>query len=111
MHYQGDYMTTISEAITTIKKAENDADRIIEEAKQTSFEMKDDAKQKTGKIIQGAKDEANEKAGEIVYSAEDDARKETSQIAIKSDENIKNIKNEATGNIDEAMESIVKNIL
>jgi V/A-type H+-transporting ATPase subunit G/H len=31
-------MTTISEAITTIKKAENDADKLIESTKENSSE-------------------------------------------------------------------------
>jgi len=37
------YMTTISEAITTIKKAENDANSLIEDSEKKSTEIIDDA--------------------------------------------------------------------
>ena len=40
-------MISISEAITTIKKAENDADKLIEDTKQASSEMKEKAKRKS----------------------------------------------------------------
>ena len=36
-------MTTISEAITTIKKAENDADKLIEDTEKKSSEMIDES--------------------------------------------------------------------
>ncbi len=104
-------MISISEAISTIKKAENDADKLIEDTKQKSLEMKEDAQEKAKTIIQSAKDEAQEETGEMISKAQDDARRETSQISYKADEDIKNTKNQASGKIDEAVDIIVKNIL
>jgi len=43
-------MTTISEAITTIKKAENDADKLIEDTKEKSSEKIEEARLKSKEI-------------------------------------------------------------
>jgi len=56
-------MTTISEAITTIKKAENDADKLIEDTEMKSSEMIDEAESEAKKIIKKAKEELAEKIG------------------------------------------------
>ncbi len=104
-------MISISEAITTIKKAENDANKLIEDTKQESSEMKEQAREKANATIKAAKDEAQESTGEIIFKAEDDAKKETIQISKQADENVKNIKNQATGKIEGAVDIIVKNVL
>ena len=102
---------SISEAITTIKKAENDADKLIEDSKQRSFKMKEEAKEKADVLIKNAKNEAHEETGEIIFKAEEDAKKETLQISNNANENINNIKNQATNKISNAVDIIVKNIL
>ncbi len=104
-------MMSISEAITTIKKAENDANKLVEDAMQESSQMKENAREKTKAVIQAAKDEAHEETGGIISSAEENARKETIQISNKADENIKNTENQAKGKIEGAVEIIVKNVL
>lgn len=104
-------MISISEAITTIKKAENDADKLIGDTNQESSKMKEDAKEKANALIQQAKDEAHEDTGEIIFRAEEDVKKETIQISKKANENIINTKNQAKDKIEEAVEIIVKNIL
>lgn len=104
-------MMSISEAITTIKKAENDADKLIEEAKVRSVEMKEESRENASAIIQKAKDEANEKTGETLLKAEEDAKRETIHISNQADQKIKNTKDKATGKIGEATDIIVKNIL
>jgi len=45
-------MTTISEAITTIKKAENDADNLIEDTKLKSSEKIEESRNKSKEIIE-----------------------------------------------------------
>ena len=104
-------MMSISEAITTIKKAENDADKLIGDAKQRSSKMKEEAKEKAEVLIKNAKNEAHEETGDIIFKAEDDAKKETLQISKQADEKITTTKNQAAGKVDEAVEVIVKNIL
>ena len=104
-------MMSISEAITTIKKAENDADKLIEDSKQRSFKMKEEAKEKTEALIKNAKDEAYEETGDIIFKAEDSAKKETLHISKQADENINKTKNQATGKVNEAVNIIVTNIL
>jgi len=104
-------MMSISEAITTIKKAENDADKLIEEAKERSVEMKEESREKVNSIIQEAKDEANEETDKILIKAEEDAKRETINISNHGEEIIRNTKNQSKGKIEEAVEIIVQNIL
>ncbi len=104
-------MISISEAITTIKKAENDAEKLIEDSKQTSSEMKEQAREKADALILNAREEAQTDTGGILSIAEEDARKETIQISNNANQNIDNINNQAKGKIDEAVKIIVKNVL
>lgn len=104
-------MISISEAITTIKKAENDAEKLIEDSKQVSSQMKEEARVKADALIQNARNEAHEKTGGIISKAEEDARRETINISSQADETIKNTKNQATGKTDAAVDVIVKNVL
>ncbi|MGZ7095236.1 MAG: ATP synthase archaeal subunit H [Methanobacterium sp.] len=104
-------MMSISEAITTIKKAEIDADKLIEDAKQRSSEMKADAKKQSEALIKSAIEEANKETGDILLKAEEDAKEETNRISTKAEDNIRSIENQAKDKIDEAMDIIVKNVL
>lgn len=104
-------MISISEAITTIKKAENDAEKLIEDSKQTSSEMKEQAREKADALILNAREEAQTDTGGILSIAEEDARKETIQISNNANQNIDNINNQAKGKIDDAVKIIVKNVL
>ena len=47
-------MTTISEAITTIKKAENDADSLIADAKQKSADLIEESHSKAEEAVEKA---------------------------------------------------------
>ena len=55
----------MSEAITTIKKAESDANKLIEDTEAKSSEMIQEAKSKSKETIEKAKEEANSDAEKI----------------------------------------------
>ena len=73
-------MTTISEAITNIKKAENDADKLIEDAKVKSSEIIEESTSKTSENIEIDKEKANSEEEKIFFEAETNAKKEAKHI-------------------------------
>jgi V/A-type H+/Na+-transporting ATPase subunit G/H len=104
-------MTTISEAITTIKKAENDADGLIDDSKKNSFEMIEDARTKSKEIVAKAKEDANNEAENILFEAETNAKKEAYKIANTTAEEVEVSKKKASDMVEEAADIIVKSVL
>lgn len=101
----------ISEAITTIKKAESDADKLIDDAKKRSSEMIEKAKEKSEKIIEDAKNEAYHEAETIKFEAENKAKEEVHRILKETDESIEITRSKTTDLIDRAVDIIIKSVL
>ena len=104
-------MITISEAITTIKKAENDADKLIEDSKLKSSEMIDEAKAKSMEMMETAKKEAQSQSETIISEAETNAKKEAVHISNRAQTGVQNIKTQSAGKVAEAANIIVKSVL
>ncbi len=104
-------MTTISEAITTIKKAENDADKLIEYTKEKSSEKIEEARLKSKEIIEKSKEEARSQAENMLFEAETNAKKEALHISNKTAEKVEITKKTAMDKVDEASDIVVKSIL
>ena len=85
-------MTTISEAITNIKKAENDADKLIEDAKVKSSEIIEESTSKTSENIEISKEQANSEAEKILFEAETNAKKEAYHINHETGEKVEQTK-------------------
>jgi V/A-type H+/Na+-transporting ATPase subunit G/H len=104
-------MTTISEAITTIKKAENDADTLIENTKEKSSEKIEESRLKSKEIIEKSKEDAYSQAENMLFEAETNAKKEALHISNKTAEEVELTKKTAMGKVDEAADLVVKSIL
>lgn len=104
-------MTAISEAIKTIKEAENNADELVNDSKAKSIEMIENANLESTNIIKEAKESAKDQAKDIIFKIEENARKEARLIIDKTEKNVNVFENESRSNIDEAASIIVKNIL
>lgn len=104
-------MTTISEAITTIKKAENDADKLIEDTKQRSSEKIDESRLKSKEIVEKSKEEAQSQADNMLFEAETNAKKEALHISNRTAEEVEITKKNAMDKVDEAADLVVKSIL
>ncbi|UTB33566.1 MAG: ATP synthase archaeal subunit H [Methanobacterium sp. ERen5] len=104
-------MTTISEAITTIKTAENDADKLIEDTKELKSERIEEARLKSKEIIAKSKEEASAEAENMAVEAETKAKKEALHISNTTSEEVRVTKSTAMNKVDEAADLIVKSIL
>ncbi len=104
-------MAEISEAITMIKKAEDEADQLVLDADFKGKEMIDNSRQDAETTISKAKNEATQEAKKTVFDAEDKAKNKAKSIIADSKGNINSLKNKAMANVDEAASIIVKNIL
>jgi len=104
-------MITISEAITTIKKAENDAKKLLEDAKQRSSEIIKEANQVSVSIVEKTREDANERSKQIIFEAENKAKIEANRILKETEDEVSNIKAKTTDKIDEAATVIINNIL
>lgn len=104
-------MTTISEAITTIKKAENDADMLIEDTKELKSKKIEEARLKSKENIAKSKEEASTEAENMAFEAETKAKKEALHISNKTSEEVQVTKSAAMNKVEEAADLIVKSIL
>ncbi len=104
-------MEEISETIGSIRKAESDADSIIEEANKKSTEMIQEARQKVDSDIEQAKTDAQEEVERIILAKEEEAGSEAASITNKSDEDLENSLRGSQDKIDDAAEIIIKTVL
>ena len=104
-------MTTISEAITTIKKAENDADKLKEDTKQKSSEMIEESRLKAKEIIEKSKEDTLSQAENMLFEAETNAKKEALHISNKTAEKVEINKKTAMDKVEEASDVVVISIL
>jgi V/A-type H+-transporting ATPase subunit G/H len=104
-------MTTISEAITTIKKAENDADKLKEDTKQKSSEMIEESRLKAKEIIEKSQENARNEAENMLFEAETNAKKEALHISNRTAEDVEKTKKTAMDKVEEASDIVVKSIL
>lgn len=104
-------MANISEAISAIRKAESDADGIIDEANKKSTEMIQEARAKVDSEIDTAKSEAQDEAKHILLAKEEEAGKEAVIITNKSESDIKESLRGSENNVDDAAEIIIETVL
>ncbi len=104
-------MTTISKAITTIKKAENDADKLIEDTKEKSSEKIEKSRLKSNEIIEKYKEDAYGEAENMLFEAETNAKKEALHISNKTADEVEKTKKIAMGKVEEASDVVIVNIL
>ncbi|MBM4241161.1 MAG: ATP synthase archaeal subunit H [Euryarchaeota archaeon] len=104
-------MITISEAISTIKKAENDAKKLLEDANQGSSEIIEKANEESISIMEKTKEDANERYRQIIFESEGKAKNEANRILRETEKEVSNIKAQTEDKIDEAATVITNNIL
>jgi V/A-type H+/Na+-transporting ATPase subunit G/H len=104
-------MITISEAITTIKKAEYDAKRLLEEAEERAAKIVEKAYEESSNIMDKTKEDAGERYKEIIFKAESKAKNEANRILRETDSEISRIKTMTADKIDDAAKVIINNIL
>ncbi|PAV06999.1 V-type ATP synthase subunit H [Methanosphaera cuniculi] len=104
-------MANISEAISAIRKAESDADGIIDEANKKSTEMIQQARSTVDSQISKAIEEANDEAKHIVNAREDEAAKEAVIINNESDQDIKKSLMGSEKNVEDAADIIIEIVL
>jgi V/A-type H+-transporting ATPase subunit G/H len=104
-------MADISETIASIRKAESDAESLIENANKQSTEMIQEARTNADSAVEAAKLEAQEEAKHILLAKEDEAGKEATIITNESETNIKNSLRGSENNVDSAAEVIIETVL
>lgn len=111
-HIKGDLkMAIISDTISSIRKAESDADSLIEEANKKSTEMIQEARVNSDSLIEAAKAEAEDQAKHIILAKEEEARKEAVIITNESEQHIKDSLRGSENNVDDAAEIIIETVL
>ncbi len=104
-------MVSISDAINTIRKAESEADSIVEEANKKSTEMIQEARANVDSTIEAAKAEAQDKAKHMLLAKEEEAGKEAVIISNESDSNIKESLRGSENNVEAAADIIIDTVL
>lgn len=104
-------MANISDAISSIRQAESEADGIIDDANKKSTEMIQEARSKVDSDINKAVDEANDEAKHIILAREEEAGKEAVVIKNKSDEDIKRSLMGSENNVEDAADIIIETVL
>ena len=104
-------MTTISEAITTIKKAENDAKRLLEDANDGSSKIIQDANEESSRIMEKTKEDAETQQNEIIFESENKAKVEANGILRDTKSEVSKIEAQTTDKIDDAATVIINHIL
>lgn len=101
----------IVESLQTIKNAENQARKRVEDAKAKAGNVVEDAKAEAEKIIAEGIGNARDQAERMKRDAEKDAREECRNITEAWNNEITKLRNEAQKNVTKAREFIVQTLL
>lgn len=104
-------MMTISEAITTIKRAENDAKKLLEDAEKQAAEIIEKANAESISIMEKTENEAMEQRKQIIFEAETKGKNDANRILRESESEVSKIKSQISDKIDDATKVVVDNIL
>lgn len=104
-------MTTISEAITTIKKAENDSKKLLEDANERSSKIIQEANEESSRIKEKTKDEAETQKNNIIFESENKAKLEANRILRDTASEVSKIDAQTADKIDDAATVIINHIL
>ena len=104
-------MTTISEAITTIKKAENDAKKLLEDANEQSSKIIQEANEESSGIKEKTKQDAETQKNEIIFESENKAKLEANRILRDTTSEVSKIEARTADKIDDAASVIINHIL
>ncbi|MDO5850937.1 MAG: ATP synthase archaeal subunit H [Methanobacteriaceae archaeon] len=104
-------MASISETISNVRKAESDADSLIENANQKSAEMIQNARTEAESCIDEAKNDAFEESKHVLLAKEEEAKKEAVIITNESDKTVKDTLRGSEQNVEAAADTIIKTVL
>ncbi len=104
-------MMTISEAITTIKRAENDAKKLLEDAKEHAVEIVEGANAESVSIMEKTEKDALELRKQIIFDAESKGKNDANRILREAESEVSKIKSQIIDKIDDATRVVVDNIL
>jgi V/A-type H+-transporting ATPase subunit G/H len=104
-------MITISEAITTIKKAENDAEGLLEDANERSSKIIEEANEQIKSLMDETKESAQAQGQQIIFKAETNAKNDANRILRETDAKVTQIKERTASKIDDAVAVIIEHIL
>lgn len=104
-------MITISEAISTIKKAENDAIKLLEDANERASDIIKKANEESISIREKSKEDANQRYKQIIFESESKAKNEANRTLRETEREVSDIKAQTKDKIDEAATVIINTIL
>lgn len=104
-------MANISDAISSIRQAESEAESMIDEANTKSTQMIQEARFKVDSDIEAAIAEANDEAKHIILAKEEEAGKEAVVITNQSDADIKQSLAGSENNVESAADIIIETVL
>jgi len=104
-------METISEAITAIKRAENDAKMLLEDAKKQASEIVEGANADSVSIMEKTEKEALEQHKQIIFEAESKGKNKANRILRDAESEVSRIKSRIVDKMDNAARVVIDNIL
>lgn len=104
-------MITISEAITTIKRAENDAKKLLEDAEEQAAEIIERANAESVSIMEKTEKDASEQRNQIIFDAESKGKNDANRILREAESEVSKIKSQTSDKIDDATKVVIDNIL
>ncbi|MEN4006551.1 MAG: V-type ATPase subunit subunit G family protein [Methanobacteriaceae archaeon] len=104
-------MMTISEAITAIIRAENDAKKLLEDAKKQASEIVEEANAESVSIMEKTEKEALEQREQIIFEAESKGKNEANCILREAESEVSKIKLQTVDKIDNAVQVVIDTIL
>jgi len=104
-------MTTISEAITTIKKAENDAKKLLEDANERASQIIEETNEESSSKMEKTKEDSETQKNKIIFESENKAKVEANKILRDTEREVSNIEAQTADKIDDAATVIINNIL
>ncbi|MGZ4159898.1 MAG: ATP synthase archaeal subunit H [Neobacillus sp.] len=104
-------MTTISEDITTIKTAENDAKKLLEDANERSSKIIQEANEESSRIREKTKEDAVTQKNNIIFESENKAKLDANRILRDTTNEVSKIEAQTADKIDNAARVIINHIL
>jgi len=99
------------DALDAVKRAEKEADRIVEEAKAWAAKTVRGAERDTQTMIDRGNVRSEKQREELLKNAEDEATLEAERIRTNALDELHNIRKDAAGRIDEAVRLVVDKVV
>lgn len=99
------------EIIKAVRKAEQDAEKVIEDSVSRSRDIISNAEKDKHKILENAIKEGEREAAEIMKQMESDAQREEERIYIRAEEEGEAIKKATDPKIDSAVDFVIEKVV